>query len=70
MRLFAFFPENTTVVDALEKAEVNYSTAMTILNGAKVDAGSMTKTFADLGYDGTPGKDRVTLIAVTKRDNA
>lgn len=62
--------ENTTLRTALETNGVDYTTGQTSLDGATLQPGQMDKTFAQMGIDGTPGKDRCYLMVVVKADNA
>lgn len=65
-----FVPETYTLREAFEEAEVDYAGKTVILDGAAVGAGGLNQTFAELGYDGTPGKDKAILSAIAKVDNA
>lgn len=65
-----FVPETYTLREAFEEAEVDYAGKTVILDGAAVGAGGLNDTFAELGYDGTPGKDKAILSAIAKVDNA
>ena len=62
--------ENTTLKACLEEAQIDLSRGIIHLDSAPVEAGGLNKTFAELGYDGTPGKDKAFLLSVTKADNA
>lgn len=61
---------NTTLRDALENAEVDYTVGMTQLDGAILGAGDLNKTFVEFGYTGDEGHDKCYLINVVKADNA
>lgn len=65
-----FMPETYTIREAFEEAEIDYAGKTVILDGAAVGAGGLNRTFADLGYDGTPGHDKAILSAIAKVDNA
>lgn len=65
-----FVPETYTLRQAFEEAEVDYAGKAVILDGAPVGAGGLNSTFAELGYDGTPGHDKAILSAIAKVDNA
>lgn len=65
-----FVPETYTLRQAFEEAEVDYAGKDVFLNGAPMGAGGLNQTFADLGYDGTPGHDKAILSAIAKVDNA
>ena len=65
-----FIPEDYTIRQAFEEADVDYAGKSVILDGAPVGAGGLNQTFRDLGYDGTPGHDRCILSAIAKVDNA
>lgn len=63
-------PHNTTLRGAFEQAGIEVGSGMVSLDGSFLNPGDMNKTFADFGFDGTPGKDRASLISVVKADNA
>lgn len=65
-----FVPETYTLRQAFEEAEVDYAGKAVILDGAPMGAGGLNSTFAELGYDGTPGHDKAILSAIAKVDNA
>ena len=54
---------NTTLREALEGAEVNYSTGITTLDGAPLQPGDLDRTFADFGI-----AEKCYLISVVKAD--
>ena len=56
---------NTTLRQALEANEVNYSVATVHMDGCSLQPGDLDKTFADFGVT-----DSTYLIAVIKQDNA
>ena len=56
---------NTTLRQALESNEVNYSVATIHMDGCSLQPGDLDKTFADFGI-----VDSCYLIAVVKQDNA
>lgn len=62
--------ENTTLRAALEQNGVDYAIGQTSLDGATLNPGELNKTFAEMGVDGTPGKDKCYLMVVVKADNA
>lgn len=62
--------ENTTVRRAFEEQGIDFSRGTISIDGATLGAGEINKTFADLGYDGTPGNDRCYVACITKQDNA
>ena len=62
--------ENTTLREALESKEFDVSKGLLHMDSAPINPGDLNKTFAELGYDGTPGKDRVFMSLVVKADNA
>lgn len=64
------FNPDTTLREALESRNIDYSTGMATLDGATLKPGELNKTFADFGYDGSDGRDRCSLICVVKADNA
>jgi len=57
--------ENTTLREALEDAEVDYTTGIMNLDGATLNPGDLDKTFADFGI-----AEKCFLINVVKADNA
>ena len=68
------FDPNTTIRAAIEAtaADTGIDPAVTMMtmDGSPLNAGEMNKTFAEFGYDGTPGHDATTLISVAKLANA
>ena len=62
--------ENTTLRECLESNEIDLTRGTMHLDSAPLGAGDLNKTFAELGYDGTPGKDKADLLSVVKADNA
>lgn len=60
----------TTLRDALQAANIDYSVGMTTLDGSTLGPGELNKTFADFGYTGEEGKDKCYLLNVVKADNA
>lgn len=65
-----FIPEDYTIRQAFEEANVDYTGKTIILDGGPVGPGIINQTFRELGYDGTPGKDKCFLSAIAKVDNA
>lgn len=58
--------ENTTTVrQFLEENEIDYSRAITSIDGCPLQAGDMDKTFADFGIT-----EKCLLTSVVKADNA
>lgn len=57
--------EDTTVREALETAEFDYTRGAMTLDGAPLQAGMMDKTFRDFGIT-----NACYLISVVKADNA
>lgn len=57
--------ENTTLRNALEDADIDYTRGMMHLDGASLAAGDLDRTFADFGVH-----DRCYLLNVVKADNA
>lgn len=57
--------ENTTLRNALEDADIDYTRGMMHLDGASLAAGDLDRTFADFGV-----QDRCYLLNVVKADNA
>lgn len=66
----ALVPENTTLRAALESKGFDVTKGILHIDSAPINPGDLNKTFAELGYDGTPNKDRVFMSLVTKADNA
>lgn len=60
----------TTLREALEQGEINYSTGVLHLDGASINPGDLNKSFEELGYDGSAGHDKCFLLNVVKADNA
>ena len=63
-------PPTTTPRQALEQANIDYSRGVMHLDGSSINPGDLNKTFAELGYDGTEGRDKCFLLNVVKADNA
>lgn len=58
--------ENTTTIrQFLEENEIDYSRAITSLDGCPLQAGDMDKTFAEFGIT-----EKCLLTSVVKADNA
>jgi len=57
--------ENTTLRQALEDAEIDYSRGTMNLDGSSLGPGDLDKTFADLGI-----AEKCFLLNVVKADNA
>lgn len=57
--------ENTTIRQALEQADIDYSRGMTSLDGVTLQPGQMDKTFVELGIT-----EKCYLMNVVKADNA
>jgi len=56
---------NTTLREALEIAEVDYTRGLMNLDGSPLEADDLDKTFADFGIS-----EKCYLLNVTKADNA
>jgi len=56
---------NTTLRDALESAEIDYTTGIMNLDGSTLSPGDLDKTFADFGIT-----EKCYLLNVVKADNA
>lgn len=69
-RTTVFVDENTTLKECLEANEVDYTRGTVHLDSAPLGPGDLNKTFASLGYDGTPDHDKCYLLNVVKADNA
>ena len=57
--------KDTTLREALEEAEIDYSNGMTNLDGSTLSPGDLDKTFADFGIT-----EKCFLLNVVKADNA
>jgi len=57
--------ENTTLREALENAEVDYTTGIMNLDGSPLSLGDLDKTFAEFGIT-----EKCYLLNVVKADNA
>ena len=62
--------EYSTVREVLESKHFDITKGLLHMDSAPINPGDLNKTFAELGYDGTPNKDRAFLSLVTKADNA
>ena len=63
-------PPTTTLRGALEQGGIDYSRGVMHLDGSSINPGDLNKTFAELGYDGSTGRDKCFLLNVVKADNA
>ena len=59
------YSRDTTLREALEDAEIDYTTGIMNLDGSTLNPGDMDKTFEDFGI-----KERCHLLNVVKADNA
>ena len=57
--------ETTTLREALESAEIDYTTGIMNLDGSTLNPGDLDKTFADFGIT-----EKCYLLNVVKADNA
>ena len=57
--------ENTSLRDALEMADIDYTTGIMNLDGSTLNPGDLDKTFADFGIT-----EKCYLLNVVKADNA
>jgi hypothetical protein len=57
--------ENTTLREALECAEIDYTAGIMNLDGSTLSPGDLDKTFADFGI-----AEKCYLLNVVKADNA
>lgn len=64
------FPVSTTLRDCLNSLGMDCSRGLLHMDSAPINPGDMNKTFEELGYDGTPGKNACFLSLVVKADNA
>ena len=58
------FDDDTTLREALEKAEIDYTTGVMNLDGSTLNPGDLDRTFADFGIT-----DKCYLLNVVKADN-
>lgn len=59
-----------TLRQVLEANEIDFTRGTMHLDGSSLNPGDLNKTFAELGYDGSAGKDKCFLLNVVKADNA
>ena len=59
------FDENTTLREALEETEIDYTTGIMNLDGSTLSPGDLDKTFVEHGIT-----ERCYLLNVVKADNA
>ena len=64
------FPVSITIRECLAALGIDASRGMMCIDSAPAAPGDMNKTFAELGYDGTPGKDFCYISLVIKAYNA
>ena len=57
--------DSTTLREALEAAEIDYTTGIMNLDGSTLNPGDLDKTFADFGIT-----EKCYLLNVVKADNA
>ena len=57
--------ENTTLRDALESVDIDYTTGIMNLDGSTLSPGDLDKTFGDFGIT-----EKCYLLNVVKADNA
>lgn len=57
--------KTTTLREALEMAEVDYTRGITTIDGSPLQPGDLDKTFDDFGF-----KEKCWLLNVVKADNA
>lgn len=61
---------NVTVMSFMETHGMDATAGSLQLNGATMSAADTGKTFAELGFTGEEGKNKLFLIQVQKADNA
>ena len=59
-----------TIRETLQKAGIDVGRATMHLDGVSLGVGDVNKSYADFGYNGTPGHDTAFLLQVAKVDNA
>lgn len=64
------FSIHTTIRDCLASLGIDASRGVLTMDSAPLQPGDINKTFADFGYDGTPGKNFCNLASIVKADNA
>lgn len=69
-RVEDLFPVSTTIRDCLASLGIDTTRGVLTMDSAPLNPGDMNKTFAEFGFDGTPGKNYCTLASITKADNA
>ena len=69
-RLNDNFDENTTIREILTAFDADPGRGTIAIDGATLPAGGLNKTLADLGFDGTAGRDSCVITSVVKADNA
>lgn len=69
-RVEDLFTVNTTLRDCLDALGIDTSRGVLTMDSAPLQPGDLNKTFADFGFDGTPGKNYTCLASITKADNA
>lgn len=62
--------ENTTLASAFEQADIACNGSASVSGTAIPKSAIATTTFAQLGYNGTPGRDSAFLLAVVDTKNA
>lgn len=60
--------ESSTLREVLESKHFDTTKGLLHMDSAPINPGDMNKTFAELGYDGTPGKNTCFLSLVVKAD--
>lgn len=58
------FTHDTTLRAAMEQVGIDYTSGLTTMDGSTLGPGDLNKTFAEFGFDGTPGHDKCFLLNV------
>ena len=60
----------STLRQVLDNNEIDYTRGVMHLDGSSLNPGDLNKTFLELGYDGSEGRNKCFLLNVVKADNA
>lgn len=61
---------NATLRSVLEANDIDFTRGVMHLDGSSLNPGDLNRTFLELGYDGSEGKNKCFLLNVVKADNA
>lgn len=65
-----FADKDVTIKQFLDEHEIDYSMGQMFLDGVTLQAGGLTKTFAELGYSDEEGKNTCYVMCASKTVNA